>query len=129
LQLYQQAWRFVVSGGFLTLFGYAAILLLTQWAGMDPYWANGLVYLIGMLVSYGLHAKVVFAGEIGIASFFKFLLIFSIAYFANVWVLFISLDWARLAHWQAQLLASAAYSLIQFSLGRIYVFRRPNQRL
>ena len=121
--LFRHVARYLLSGGALTLVGYAAIIFLTSVCGVDPYWANFGVYVAGVVVSYWLHARVVFRDRPEVSSFLKFLLSFCLAYAANLAALAVALDRLHLAHWLAQLIATGVYCCVHFSLSRAYVFK------
>ncbi|MBV5327767.1 MAG: GtrA family protein [Chlorobium sp.] len=119
----RQAGRYLLSGGMLTVVGYAAIILLSTVFGLDPYWANFYVYVAGIIVSYWLNALIVFRNRPNVISFLKFLFSFLIAYAANIIALAVALDWMHLGHWLSQLLATVVYSCVHFGLSRTYVFK------
>lgn len=123
LLIFRHAGRYLLSGGALTIVGYAAIIFLTSVCGANPYWANFYVYIAGVLVSYWLNAKVVFLDRPDVMSFLKFLFSFCIAYAANLFALSVSLDWMLLDHWLAQLIATGVYACVHFGLSRAYVFK------
>lgn len=120
--LIRHASRYMFFGGMLTLVGYASIVLLTHVFGISPYLANAGVYIAGILASYWLNARLVFADSIRATSFIKFLISFLIAYFANLFVLAVGLDWLHLNLWQAQFVATAVYAVVHFFLSRKFVF-------
>ncbi len=120
--LVKHAGRYLVSGGMLTIVGYASIILLTSGFGINPYWANFYVYLTGIFISYYLNAKIVYGDRLSIVALSKFLLSFLISYSANLFALSFSMDFLLLGHWQSQLIATAVYACIHFVLSRAYVF-------
>ncbi len=111
-----------MSGGMLTIVGYISIILLTSEFGINPYWANFYVYLMGIFVSYYLNARMVFGDRLYALSFLKFLLSFFLAYMANLSALAFSMDYLLLGHWKSQLIATAIYACVHFTLSRAYVF-------
>ena len=115
--------RYILSGGTLTIFGYGAIILLTSIFKMNPYWANFIIYVAFLMVSYWLNARVVFHDTPDIMSFLRFLFSFFLAYTTNLIVLSITLNKMHIELWVSQLIATAAYSCVHFSLSRAYVFK------
>ena len=121
--LIKHAARYLLSGGALSIFGYASIILLTSEFGVDPYWANCFVYVSGVIVSYWLNARVVFRNELDTRSFLKFLFSFGFAYAANLLALSLTLNHLHFPHWLSQLVAMVMYSCVHFCLSRAFVFK------
>jgi putative flippase GtrA len=121
--LFRHAGRYLLSGGALTLGGYAAIIFLTAVCKADPYWANFGVYVAGVVVSYWLNARIVFKDSLDTKSFLKFLLSFCLAYGANLVTLAVALDHLHWPHWFSQLIATGVYCCVHFGLSRAFVFK------
>ena len=114
--------RFSVAGVINTLFGYAVIFTAMA-VGLSPYLSNVLGYCLGVLCSFALQKKFVFAanGSTGRQAL-RFLVAFLLSYTANFAVLHFLLQ-LPLAAVPAQLAASLAYMSCMYVVSRIWVFQ------
>ena len=116
--------RFLVAGAINTGVGYGVFLALTLGVALDPNLANALGYAVALTVAYVIYRDHVFAdmsnrpGRIS-----RFVAAFGTAFLLNQAVLWSSIHIGGLVPYLAQVLAMAAYTVIFYTLNRLWVFR------
>ena len=115
--------RYIGVGAFNTLFGYS-IILSAMYLGINPYLSNLIGYGLGLILSFFLQKMWVFPGSGNSASkFLKFILVFGIAYLANLAVLLILVNKISLNVYFSQMLAGITYVTIGYCCNRFFVFK------
>lgn len=120
----QQLIRFVLVGIFNTLYGFAIIFACMYWLGLNPITSNIIGYCVGLVTSYLLNKFFTFrsparsAGEA-----IRFLVVFAVAYLANLALLLACIEMIGLDKGISQLVAGIAYVGVSFLLNKYYVFR------
>ena len=118
--------RYVVVGVANTLWGYALIFAFMDGLGWSPEASNMMGYAIGLVTSYLLNRVFTFrsrapkAGEFG-----RFVVIFLVAYLANLAVLAFLVRVAGLNAGVSQVLAGVVYVAGSYLLNRSFTFRAP----
>lgn len=115
--------RFLLVGGFNTVFGYG-IILIALLGGAGDYAANAIGYVIGLPVSYFMHRFWTFEDRSPprLSQAVRFGIVALIAYGANVAVIFIARRLGYVENPIAQALAVATYAGVFFLLSRHIVF-------
>lgn len=118
-----QLLRFTLVGLLNTGLGYAVIFACMGWLGWNPFASNVAGYAVGMLVSFTLNRQFTFRST-GDArrEGARFLLIFLLAYLANLIVLWLLVRWLQLDVVVSQVLAGVVYFGMSFVLNKYYVF-------
>ena len=121
--------RFVSVGLFNTLVGYAGIFFLMYVVKLSPVISNAIVYFFGIFLSFAMHRSITFkvtstAPESNRnREFGRFLLVFAIAYLANLFTLMYLIDVLEIHKGLSQIGASVVYVGISFVLNKTYVYR------
>lgn len=120
----KQFFRFLIVGVFNTLVGYGTIFACMYLAKMSPETSNVVGYLVGLSVSYTLHKKYTYESkQKHRIEMLRFLLVFAIAYVANLVVLIILIHKIGLHEGVSQILAGAIYVAVSFIMNKYYVFK------
>ncbi|WP_077046219.1 GtrA family protein [Pseudomonas sp. KK4] len=123
----KQLIKFVIVGVLNTILGYSVIFGCMYILGMDPVISNVVGYLIGLMLSYTLNRKVTFQSTSKSKSeVVRFLIVFLIAYFANLAVLMILINVGVFHEVVNQIVAGAVYVVFSFFLNKYYVFYRSS---
>ena len=115
--------RYVCSGSFNTVSGFAVIFLM-MWLGFSPFLANVAGYTVGFILGFVITKKFVFRSNGHfITESFRYLIAFVFSFLVNLLVLRISLDGMKLHVVAAQVVAAGCYTLLMYLLARFFVFR------
>lgn len=115
---------FVLVGVANTALGYSVIFGCLYLAGMSPEFSNIIGYLIGLVASYFLHRNYTFRSKRQPKTeFFNFVVVFLIAYVANLATLIILVRALEAHAGFSQIIAGAVYVATSYLLNRNYVFR------
>ena len=115
--------KYISVGLFNTGFGYL-IIFSAMYLGINPYASNFIGYGLGILLSFYLQKSWVFASPGNLLSkFSRFLLVFGVAYLANLTVLFTSIDKLNLNEYLSQITAGLFYLAIGYSANNFFVFK------
>ena len=115
--------RYVVAGGFSTLFGYAVIALAMGVFALAPLAANATGFAAGYVLSFLLHRSFTFRSSVGLtAGLAAYLPVVAIGYAANAGVLLLSTRLLHLDPYLAQALAIATYVVLTFLGSSKFVF-------
>lgn len=121
----QQLIRFVIVGVFNTLYGFAIIFACMYWLGLSAYLSNIIGYTCGLITSYALNRAFTFKSRTrGASEAIRFLIVFGVAYLANLGLLYVCVQWARINEGLSQIVAGVAYVGVSFLLNKYYVFRQ-----
>lgn len=116
--------RFLTVGVFNTLFGYAVIFACMYLANLSPEISNLNGYVLGLIVSYVLNRTYTFKSE---QQFFKemlkFLIVFLVAYGANLMMLMVFIYKLHIHAGISQILAGVIYVITSFIMNKYYVFK------
>lgn len=116
--------RFLLVGGFNTVFGYAIIFSAMYWFGLSPVASNVLGYAIALIVSFLLNKFFTFRSSgNGKGELLRFLVVFVLAYGANLAALYAAVEVLGINAFAGQVLAGIFYTLTSYSLSKLYVFR------
>jgi putative flippase GtrA len=120
----KQLLRFATVGVVNTGLGYAVIFACMYLAGLDAVVSNVLGYAVGLVASYILNRTYTFrsAGKAQ-AEIVRFLLIFLLAYLANLGTLLVLIRHAVMHEGVAQTVAGVVYFVLSFVLNKYYVFK------
>jgi putative flippase GtrA len=117
--------RFGMVGLFNTLFGYGIIFLCMYKFALGPATSNAIGYGLGLCVSFTLHRRFTFrSNSKSISEPAKFLLVFALAYIANLAVLLLAVNHFEADPAWSQLFAAIAYVTTSFLLSKFFVFTR-----
>jgi putative flippase GtrA len=123
----RQLFRFLVVGVANTAFGYAIIFACMYLAGLSAELSNAIGYGIGLMVSYVMHKVFTFNSDRPHReAFVRFLVVFAVAYAANLLVLVILVRGIGVHEAVSQVIASAVYVITSFIMNKLYVFRQPH---
>ena len=116
---------FILVGVVNTALGYSVIFGCLYLAGMSPEFSNIIGYLIGLVASYFLHRNYTFRSKRQRkAEFFNFIVVFLIAYTANLATLIILVRALEAHAGLSQIIAGAVYVAASYLLNKNYVFRQ-----
>lgn len=116
--------RFLLVGGFNTIFGYAIIFSAMYWFGMSPVASNVLGYAIAIMVSFLLNKFFTFRSSgSGKRELVRFLAVFLLAYGANLAALHAAVEILGINAFVSQVLAGIFYTLTSYTLSKLYVFQ------
>ncbi|PAF51689.1 hypothetical protein BKH43_00145 [Helicobacter sp. 13S00401-1] len=110
--------RYLVVGVINTIVGFGLIFLLT-YLKVNPYIANIVGYVVGIVVSYLLNSFFTFKKK---ANFFMFVISMGVAWLANIIMLKVALE-LSVNVYIAQILAGIVYVIVGFGLSKIVVFK------
>jgi putative flippase GtrA len=115
---------FLIVGVLNTAFGYGVIFAAMYLAGLSPVASNVIGYSVGLIVSYVLHRTFTFkSASKSRTEPVKFLLVFLLAYLANLATLVLLIDHFGLHEALSQVGAGAVYVVSSFLFNKHYVFR------
>lgn len=116
--------RFLTVGVFNTVLGYCIIFACMYLAGLSAEVSNVIGYGVGLVISYLLNRSYTFrskqarTGEIA-----RFVLVFAIAYGANLLALLVLIRQFGVHAGLSQLLAGGVYVVASYAMNKLYVFR------
>ncbi|PAF45819.1 GtrA family protein [Helicobacter sp. 11S02629-2] len=110
--------RYLIVGVINTFVGFGLIFLLT-YLKVNPYIANIIGYVVGIVVSYILNSFFTFKKK---ANFFVFVISMGIAWLANIIMLKVALE-LGVNVYIAQVLAGIVYVVVGFGLSKLVVFK------
>lgn len=117
--------RFVMVGVFNTLYGFAIIFACMYWFGLGTFVSNAIGYVCGLITSYVLNRVFTFKSEAtGPGEAMRFLIVFVLAYVANLALLYACVHWGGIHAGLSQVIAGTAYVAASFLLNKFYVFRQ-----
>lgn len=117
--------KFMLVGTLNTALGYAVIFACMYLLGLSAVLSNVTGYLFGLTISYALNRSFTFKSTSkSKTELLRFLIVFLIAYLANLGVLLASIRYAGMHEGMAQVLAGAVYVATSFLMNKYYVFRR-----
>ena len=136
--------RFLTVGVLNTLVGYGVIFIALRWLNFGPLAANALGYGLALMVSFALNRAWTFGSRASIAATLpKFLLVFVIAWLANLAAVWLATTWFASGVWPAtffpvkalrdwlgtdylsQLCGIPAYVSTSYLLNHYYTFAPP----
>jgi len=121
-----QVLRFLVVGLANTLVGLGAIWLLIGLAGWTDLQANAAGYAVGLCFSFVLNRRWTFAHQGDWRpALWRFLLVFAVAYGANLLAMMALRDGLQVNRYVAHALATVPYTAIFFLGSRLFAFRKP----
>jgi putative flippase GtrA len=117
-----QIFRFGLVGLISNGVAYAVYLALTA-AGMDPYAAATVVYVVALAVGFAGHRRVTFAhqGRLGPAAV-SYLVVYAIGYFMDIAILAVGMDVLGQSHVIAQAEAVVVVAIYLYMALRLFVF-------
>jgi putative flippase GtrA len=116
--------RFIVVGMLNTAVGYAVIFGCMYAAGMGPELSNVAGYAVGLAVSYVMNRTYTFGSkQEPRREIVRFLVVFGLAYGANMLVLLALVRGSGMNAAVAQVVAGVAYIAVSYVLSKFYVFR------
>jgi putative flippase GtrA len=119
----KQLLRFAAVGVLNTAVGYTVIFACMYLLDMGPVSSNVIGYAFGLVVSYALNRTFTFRSAAGKKrEITRFMLIFIVAYLANIGVLVLLTEHADVHKGWAQLAAGVVYTGLFFLLSKYYVF-------
>ncbi len=119
---------YVLIGIFNTTWGYALIFFLMYIAGLSPVMSNVITYSIGLFATYLLNRKITFKSKNKInKEFIRFLVVYVIAYAANLLALVTCIDIINIHAGVSQIIASIFYILASFTAMRLFVYAKNKQ--
>ena len=123
-----QLTKFLLVGVANTLVGLGTIWLLIGLAGWNDAPANFAGYVVGLACSFTLNRAWTFrdVGQV-LPAMTRFLLVFGVAYAANLAAMFWLRDTIGLNRYWAHALATVPYTALFFIGSRLFVFVRPRQ--
>ena len=122
--------RFLSVGVVNTLIGYAIIFFVMYVIELSPTVSNAIGYSTGIFLSFAMHRSITFkvnstAPENNrTREFVRFLLVFAIAYLANLFTLMYLINVLEIHKGLSQIGAGVVYVAISFVLSKNYVFKR-----
>ena len=113
-----------ISVGFLnTFFGYLTIFS-AMYLGVNPYSSNLIGYGLGILLSFYLQKSWVFASTGNLLrKFLRFMLVFTVAYLANLIILFTSIEKLNVNEYLSQVIGGLCYLTIGYFANKFFVFK------
>lgn len=119
-----QFFRFVLVGIANTVLGYAIIFGLMYLAEFSPEISNLSGYFFGLLISYVLNRNFTFESiQRRDVEFLRFIIVFAVAYLANLMVLIFLVRVVFFSPGWAQVVSGGVYIVISYFLNKYYVFR------
>ena len=120
---FRQMFRFALVGICNTAFGYGLIFGCMYIAGMSPIASNVVGYGVGLLFAYQLHRSFTFDSKGRRRSeIMRFLIVFGVAYSANLATLYILTRIIHLSGGLSQVFSGTVYVLTSFLLSKFFVF-------
>lgn len=119
-----QFFRFVLVGIANTVLGYAIIFGLMYLAEFSPEISNLSGYFFGLLISYVLNRNFTFESiQRRDVEFLRFIIVFAVAYLANLMVLIFLVRVVFFSPGWAQVVSGGVYIVLSYFLNKYYVFR------
>ena len=120
----KQFMRYLAAGSVNTLVAYLTVILLTEILNMQLLISNLTGYLLGICCSYLLNRYYVFRlkGTKDMKSLSLFIMVFLLAYGANISALLLFSHIMKLSTYLSQFAAMGIYSIVFYFLCREYVF-------
>lgn len=119
--------RFGLAGMINTAIGMSITLVLDVALGVAPALANAAGYAVGILVSWILQRRFVFRSrDAGWAAKTRYVTTIALAFAVNqavLWAMPLLVGDSRPARVASQVVAMASYTVVQFILFRLWVFR------
>jgi putative flippase GtrA len=117
--------KFLLVGVVNTIVGLSIIFAAKAFAHFNDVWANVAGYGVGLAVSFALNKQWTFRFSGGaLAALVRFLVVFLVAYFANLGTVLGLIRLGVDSYW-AQVLGIFPYTLLFYLGSRLYAFRRP----
>lgn len=117
--------RFLVVGVLNTTVGLGSIFLLKLVAGFDDVAANISGYCLGLCVSFLLNRRWTFAHDgAWLPAMFRFLVVFGVAYAANLITMLFLRDVVGINSYLCHLLSMLPYTALFYLGSRTFAFRR-----
>ena len=114
--------RYAGSGAFNTLVGFGIIFGL-MWAGVSPFAANAAGYGCGFVLGFLLTRRLVFRSQGSMPrELARYVLVFALAYVANLAVLHASIAWLRWPPVLGQVVAAVCFTSSMYLMSRFYAF-------
>lgn len=116
--------KYLLVGLSNSILGYAVIFFLMYCGHLSSALSNIIGYMVGLGWSFLLNRKYVFrTHQAARTEFYRFILIFCIAYAANFLALIFLEQWGELNRGLNQIIAGCTYVAISYFLNKHYVFR------
>lgn len=123
--LKNQFFRFLLVGLANTALGYAFIFGCMYLVGLTPELSNTIGYSLGFLFSYSLNRKFTFrSAQQRSSEFFRFGLVFLLAYMANFTVLIVLIRLLGFDPAPSQICSGVFYVGTAYALNKLYVFKK-----
>lgn len=123
----KQLIKFLMVGILNTLLGYAIIFFSMYFLSLTAVVSNIIGYMVGLVLSYVLNRKVTFQSTSkSKAEIVRFLLVFLVAYLANLGALLMLIRVGGVHEGVAQVLAGVIYVFVSFFLNKYYVFHHAS---
>ena len=118
-----QLHKFILVGLLNTGWGYFLIFSFMFVLNLSPEISNFLGYSIALITSYSLNRKITFNSlNAKTGEFFRFLVVFAIAYGANFAALLCMIYWLNVNVIVSQVVAGVFYIVISYLLNKYFVF-------
>jgi putative flippase GtrA len=118
--------RFASVGVLNTLIGYAVIFLCMYGFDQGAVTSNVIGYAVGLVVSFFFNRTFTFRSKAAVVpEAVRFVVIFLLAYLANLGVLVLLTRHLNLHEGLSQVMAGVAYFSLSFVLSKYYVFGNP----
>ena len=115
--------RFVVVGILNSVWGYSLIFGFMWFFGWTPVVSNVAGYAISLITSFFLHRNFTFESQGKRRyEFVKFVIVFCVAYGANIAALYLLVESYNTNAYLSQILAGFLYVVISFVLNKLFVF-------
>ncbi|CAN5304976.1 GtrA family protein [soil metagenome] len=119
----RQLLKFILVGTLNTAIGYIIIFFCMYWLDISALISNMIGYAIGLIFSYLSHKFFTFNNKSKLMNTaYRFVIVFMVAYLANIGVLFALIHYSNIHEGIAQILAGAIYVVISFLMNKYYVF-------
>lgn len=116
--------RFILVGIVNSGLGYGIIFGCMYWVGLSPELSNVIGYMVGLVASYFIHRSYTFRStQKRRTEFIYFVIVFLIAYFANLATLIVLVRAVGVHAGFSQVVAGAVYVSTSYLLNKYYVFR------
>ncbi len=115
--------RFLGVGVINTLIGFTIIFACMYLARLGPEISNLIGYVCGVIISFFLNKKYTFnSNKKGHKEAIRFLIVFGIAYTANLLVLYILIHNIHISKDFSQIYAGIVYTVTSYLMNKYYVF-------
>jgi putative flippase GtrA len=116
--------RFGLVGILRTLLGIGLLYLLPNVLGIDYVLSNVIVYTIGLVIGFVLHRTLAFrSARVWRREIIPYLASFAIGYAVNLIVLLLLSKVAGINTYAAQILAMAAFTIVNYIANKLWTFR------